>query len=150
LQVCLHSRCAVSNFCGESISTKIYATPSLLSLPIARDSNGLCEVRPKLLNSNSQKKLTLIAALLLATVTLFVRTVFRSVELSQGFGGKLANSEVQFMILDGCMVIIACTCLTFMHPGYAFQKRWNDAKFLFFYNHFQPSAREPKPPGPVQ
>lgn len=21
--------------------------------------------------------------------------------------------------------------MTFMHPGYAFQKRWNDAKFLF-------------------
>ena len=58
--------------------------------------------------------------------------MFRSVELGQGFGGKLANSQVEFMVLDGCMVIISCACMTFMHPGYAFQKRWNDAKFLFF------------------
>jgi len=47
LQVCLHSRCALSNFCGGCIRTKIYATPSLRSLLAARDSNGLFDVRSK-------------------------------------------------------------------------------------------------------
>jgi hypothetical protein len=71
-------------------------------------------------------------ALFLATATLFVRTVFRAIELSEGFGGKLANNQLQFMILDGAMVIIACICMTVMHPGYGFEKRWNEARFSFF------------------
>jgi hypothetical protein len=72
------------------------------------------------------------AALFLATATLFVRTVFRAIELSEGFGGKLANNQLQFMILDGAMVIIACICMTVMHPGFGFEKRWNEARFSFF------------------
>ncbi|OHE92726.1 RTA1 like protein [Colletotrichum orchidophilum] len=66
-----------------------------------------------------------------ATAFLFVRTVFRSVELSEGFGGKLANQEVEFMILDGTMIILACLCLTIWHPEYGFGKRWNEAEFRF-------------------
>jgi hypothetical protein len=72
------------------------------------------------------------AALFLATTTLFVRTVFRAIELSEGFGGKLANNQLQFMILDGAMVIIATICMTVMHPGFGFEKRWNEARFSFF------------------
>jgi hypothetical protein len=74
------------------------------------------------------------AAIFLATATLFVRTVFRAIELSEGFGGKLANNQLTFMILDGAMVIIASICMTVMHPGFGFEKRWNEAKFLFFDN----------------
>ena len=70
-------------------------------------------------------------ALLIATAFLFIRTVFRSVELSEGFGGKLANNEVEFMILDGVMVILASIVLTVWHPGYGFQGRWNEAGFRF-------------------
>jgi len=81
---------------------------------------------------NSKKFKLFIGAVLLATTTLFIRTVFRSVELSEGFGGKLANEEVTFMILDGVMVIIATICMTGMHPGFAFGKRWNDASFAFW------------------
>ncbi len=66
-----------------------------------------------------------------ATGLLFIRTVFRSVELSQGFGGKLANNEVEFMVLDGVMVILASICMTVFHPGFGFQGRWRDAGFRF-------------------
>ncbi|KAM5354557.1 hypothetical protein ACJ41O_001204 [Fusarium nematophilum] len=70
-------------------------------------------------------------ALFGATAFLFIRTVFRSVELSEGFAGKLANQEVEFMILDGTMVILASLCLTIWHPGYGFGRRWNEAGFRF-------------------
>lgn len=62
-------------------------------------------------------------ALGIATVCLFIRTVLRSVELSGGFGGRLANSQAQFMILDGVMVIVASVCLTVMHPGIGFRDK---------------------------
>ncbi|KPM37669.1 hypothetical protein AK830_g8882 [Neonectria ditissima] len=67
-----------------------------------------------------------------ATTFLFIRTVFRAIELSEGFSGKLANQEVEFMILDGVMVILACICLTICHPAYGFGNRWNEARFGFF------------------
>ncbi|KAK1716714.1 hypothetical protein CaCOL14_011683 [Colletotrichum acutatum] len=80
---------------------------------------------------NSKRYKLFLFALFGATAFLFIRTVFRSVELSEGFGGKLANQEVEFMILDGTMIILACSCLTIFHPGYGFGKRWNEAKFRF-------------------
>jgi hypothetical protein len=64
-------------------------------------------------------------ALGLATALLFIRTVFRSVELSEGFSGHLANNEIEFMILDGVMVILASITLTVFHPGRIFgQEKW--------------------------
>ncbi|KAI9731475.1 MAG: hypothetical protein M1835_003523, partial [Candelina submexicana] len=44
-----------------------------------------------------------LVALSLATLTIFVRSVFRVAELSQGFDGSLANDQVTFMILEGAM-----------------------------------------------
>lgn len=70
-------------------------------------------------------------ALFGATACLFVRTVFRAIELSEGFSGEMANREVDFMVLDGVMVILACTCLTVLHPGFGFEGRWHEADFKF-------------------
>jgi hypothetical protein len=35
------------------------------------------------------------------------------------------------MVLDGAMIVIATTTLTFMHPGIGFDGRWVDASFPF-------------------
>ncbi|KAK1967911.1 RTA1 like protein [Colletotrichum sublineola] len=80
---------------------------------------------------NSKRFKMFLIALFGATACLFVRTVFRSVELSEGFSGKLANQEVEFMVLDGVMIILACLCLSIWHPGNGFGGRWNEAKFRF-------------------
>ena len=69
--------------------------------------------------------------LAVATVTIFTRSTFRVAELSGGFHGSLANNQVSFMILEGAMVAIATSCLTFLHPGISFQGRWKDADFKF-------------------
>ncbi|KAI8575114.1 hypothetical protein K450DRAFT_216180 [Umbelopsis ramanniana AG] len=58
-----------------------------------------------------------IFAIFAASVFIFVRSVFRCAELSGGFGGPLANEEITFMVLEGCMMILACTLLTVLHPG---------------------------------
>ena len=58
-----------------------------------------------------------IAAVFLAAVFIFVRSVFRCAELSGGFDGPLANEEVTFMVLEGTMIALACILLTVFHPG---------------------------------
>lgn len=63
----------------------------------------------------------------IATIAVFIRSVFRVAELSDGFHGKLANQEVTFMILEGAMIIIAVSAVTIMHPYFAFGGAWSEA-----------------------
>lgn len=67
-------------------------------------------------------------AIAIATITIFIRCVYRVAELNEGFNGHLANDEVLFMILEGPMIIIACIVLTVCHPGIAFAGRWAEAQ----------------------
>lgn len=59
-------------------------------------------------------------AIAIATITIYIRCVFRVAELKDGFGGDLANDQTAFMILEGPMIIIATIALTVCHPGVAF------------------------------
>jgi hypothetical protein len=59
-------------------------------------------------------------ALGLATICIFFRSVFRVTELSGGFGGRISNKEVPYMILEGAVIIIASIALTILHPGVGF------------------------------
>ena len=44
----------------------------------------------------------------------------------------MANSQVQFIVLDGVMVLLACISLTVMHPGIGFGDEWAQADFPFW------------------
>lgn len=67
-------------------------------------------------------------ALALATITIFIRCVYRVAELQGGFAGKLANDEVVFMVFEGPMIMAAVIALTIFHPGPAFAGAWKAAK----------------------
>ncbi|KAL4808593.1 RTA1 like protein-domain-containing protein [Aspergillus unguis] len=64
-----------------------------------------------------------LLALVLATITVYARSIFRVVELNGGFDSALANDEIAFMILEGAMISITCLCLTVLHPGKALGTR---------------------------
>lgn len=66
-------------------------------------------------------------AMFLAMIFIFIRCIYRCVELNQGFSGRLANDEVTFMVLEGPMIMIASALLMVWHPGFAFKGRWNEA-----------------------
>ncbi|CZT16024.1 related to RTA1 domain protein [Ramularia collo-cygni] len=68
------------------------------------------------LRSSRRWKLFLFG-LAIATITIFIRCVFRVAELQSGFKGELFNHEVTFMFLEGPMIIIASVFLTIFHPG---------------------------------
>ena len=65
----------------------------------------------------------------IATIGILVRCAFRCAELSEGFDSELANDEVTFMILDGCMMVITVFVLTAAHPGLTLGDRWNIEPF---------------------
>ncbi|KAJ5216412.1 RTA1-domain-containing protein [Penicillium cinerascens] len=80
---------------------------------------------------NSTRWKLFLASLILATITIFVRSVFRVAELKGGFHSSLANDEVLFMILEGAMIVIATLCLTVFHPGVCFDGQWGETKWTF-------------------
>ncbi|KAF8990477.1 RTA1-domain-containing protein [Cyathus striatus] len=53
-----------------------------------------------------------------STTCLFIRAVYRTAELVNGWSGRIISTEVYFNVLDGAMVILAIYTLNFAHPGF--------------------------------
>ncbi|KAJ5263775.1 RTA1 domain protein [Penicillium angulare] len=73
----------------------------------------------------SSKWKMFIFCLALATITIFIRSVFRVAELQGGFSSPLANNEVDLMVLEATMVSIACIAFTVAHPAIIAGRTWS-------------------------
>jgi hypothetical protein len=77
--------------------------------------------RPRI---SSIANICFMPGLLVATIVIFIRSVFRVAELRDGFQSKLADNEIAFMILEGAMILVATICLTVFHPGFCLGISW--------------------------
>ncbi|KAJ7042169.1 RTA1-like protein [Mycena alexandri] len=59
----------------------------------------------------------LIGALAFSTLVLFIRSVYRIIELSGGWTGRVIQTQVYFLVLDGGMVTLAIYTMNIFHPG---------------------------------
>ncbi|KAJ7454178.1 RTA1-domain-containing protein [Mycena latifolia] len=59
----------------------------------------------------------MIYALGFSTLVLFVRSIYRIIELGAGWHGRIMRTEVYFNVLDGGMIVLAIFTLNFAHPG---------------------------------
>ncbi|ORY16187.1 RTA1 like protein-domain-containing protein [Clohesyomyces aquaticus] len=98
----------------------------VLRTRLAKTSGSLSRTQPPLYESLRSTKLFKLFqySLFIATVLIFIRCVYRVIELQGGFNGHLANDEATFMIFEGPMIIIAVAALTFFHPGRVFDDLW--------------------------
>lgn len=83
--------------------------------------------------------------LLLATISIIIRSIYRVAELWGGFSGNLWNDEIDFMILDGAMIALAVVVLTALHPGTALGKQWHTANWSFTSKHRAGAKAEREP-----
>ncbi|KAF8919304.1 RTA1 like protein-domain-containing protein [Mucidula mucida] len=60
----------------------------------------------------------MVAGLGFNILCLFIRAVYRTIELSDGWNGRVINTEVYFNVLDGAMVVLAMYTFNFAHPGH--------------------------------
>lgn len=63
-----------------------------------------------------------LAALTLATLCIFVRSVYRVVELGEGWEGALIKNQKLFIGLEGVMVVVAVLVMNLFHPGLCFRE----------------------------
>ena len=59
----------------------------------------------------------LFAAMVISVVCIIIRSIYRLVELSQGWTGYLITHEKYFIILDAVMMVIAVGILGIFHPS---------------------------------
>ncbi|CDO71603.1 hypothetical protein BN946_scf184911.g73 [Trametes cinnabarina] len=66
----------------------------------------------------TRKLQLLILGLLMMTAFLVIRSVYRTIELINGFEGEIIRTEIWFNIFDGAMVVCATYTLNVLHPGW--------------------------------
>jgi len=66
-----------------------------------------------------------LVALSLATLCIFIRSVYRVAELGEGWQGALIKNQNLFIGLEGVMVILACLALNAFHPGLCFREGYD-------------------------
>ncbi|KAI8990402.1 RTA1-domain-containing protein [Trametes punicea] len=60
----------------------------------------------------------MIAGLALEAVFLFIRSIYRTAELTEGWRGKIITTETYFNVFDAAMIVLAMVTLSLFHPGY--------------------------------
>ena len=66
-----------------------------------------------------------LIALALATVCIFIRSIYRVIELAQGWEGELIKNQRYFIVLEGVMVILAVLALNAFHPAWCFREGYH-------------------------
>ncbi|EIN12984.1 RTA1-like protein [Punctularia strigosozonata HHB-11173 SS5] len=59
----------------------------------------------------------MVIGLCISTVVIYIRSIYRTIELSDGWNGRVIHTQVYFNVLDGAMITIAMFTLNFFHPG---------------------------------
>ncbi|KAG9009800.1 hypothetical protein FRB94_013586 [Tulasnella sp. JGI-2019a] len=60
---------------------------------------------------------TMVFGLIVATVLIYIRSIYRTAELLDGWGGPVITNQTLFDVLDGIPVFLAMVTLNVFHPG---------------------------------
>lgn len=71
---------------------------------------------------NSWRFKGFLIALTLSTICIFWRSVYRVVELGEGWTGHLIRQQWLFVAFEGVMVVVACFALNIFHPAIMFKE----------------------------
>ncbi|TDL17127.1 RTA1-domain-containing protein [Rickenella mellea] len=90
----------------------------LNSLPPSQASST-SDISPKQdINRLSKRMQVLICGIVFSNTCIFIRGVYRTIELSDGWNGRIISTQVYFNVLDGAMILLATATLNILHPGY--------------------------------
>ncbi|TDL17312.1 hypothetical protein BD410DRAFT_554524 [Rickenella mellea] len=110
----------------KDILTTAYP-PSLSSI---KDDASPKPTAAKFEFKQSTKKLqALMIGMVFSNTCIFIRGVYRTIELSDGWDGRIISTQVYFTVLDGTMILLATVTLSVLHPGYLLPREIWEAKF---------------------
>jgi len=74
-----------------------------------------------------QKMKIFTASLIFILVMIFIRSIYRTAELSDGWNGRIITTQVYFNVLDGMVILLAIFTMNFFHPGYWMRTPFEDS-----------------------
>lgn len=80
-------------------------------------------MRRRLLQQLTGSVIPLLGAMILSILCIYVRSIYRTIELSQGWSGFLITHEKYFIALDGAMMFVAVAVFNILHPGWLLPSR---------------------------
>lgn len=93
-----------------------------------------------------------LVALGLATICIFIRSIYRVAELSEGWEGALIKNQHLFIGFEGAMVIVAVLVLNIFHPGYCFREGYVQRKYGNLFKRRKKNRKEEvdEKPSPIR
>ncbi|KAL1985497.1 hypothetical protein VTN96DRAFT_7827 [Rasamsonia emersonii] len=85
-------------------------------------------IRQNLLHTMRGTMLPLLYAMVFSVLCIYIRSIYRTIELLQGWSGYLISTQRYFIALDGSMMVAAVAVFNFIHPGW-FMPRKKDIDF---------------------
>lgn len=86
-----------------------------------------------------------------SVILIFIRSIYRLIEMVEGFSSDMANNETMFMFFEALMVSLATLLMTIFHPGFSYGRKvyipveMNIRKSLTLKSeHFRNVARDKK------
>jgi hypothetical protein len=111
------------SFCAVEYYMR-YSKNSPFTLRSDKESNSDTIVR-----GTCTKSLKYMAyGLVFMTTCLFIRAIYRTIELSNGWNGRIISTQVYFNVLDGAMIVLAIVTMNLTHPGRLLGGSSNDNK----------------------
>ncbi|KAF4448820.1 hypothetical protein F53441_7812 [Fusarium austroafricanum] len=74
-------------------------------------------IKQGILKSRKQSAIPILSAMTLSLLCIYVRSIYRTIELSEGWMGYLITHERYFVALDGAMMVIAVAVFNLVHPA---------------------------------
>jgi len=90
---------------------------------------------------DSKMKL-LLTGLFFIVLFVFIRSIYRTIELANGWNGRIISTQVFFNVLDGGMITLAMYTLNLCHPGWLLD--WNKPEKVV-YDERKESSPLPEP-----
>lgn len=72
----------------------------------------------RLLQNYTKTIVPLLAAMVFSVLCIYVRSIYRTIELLEGWSGYLITTERFFIALDGSMMVLAVAIFNLIHPGW--------------------------------
>ncbi|PYH90125.1 RTA1-domain-containing protein [Aspergillus ellipticus CBS 707.79] len=79
-------------------------------------------LRMRVLQNMKGSIIPLLAAMVFSVICIYIRSIYRTIELSQGWTGYLITHEIYFVVLDGVMMVLAVGVFNIFHPGWLLPK----------------------------
>lgn len=68
-------------------------------------------------SSVDAKTMQMILGICLSSLSMFIRGIYRTIELTGGWSGSVISNQALFVGFDGSMIVFALVALNIFHPG---------------------------------